>query len=316
MRASEMGDSGAPLLRAEGLARSYGGRVALAGLSFEVARGEIFGFLGPNGAGKSTAFHLLAGLLDPDGGEIRFRGARATPRDAAFRACIGVVFQSPSVDLLLTGRENLRLGAMLYGLRGRDARARIAEALDLVELAGRADERVATYSGGMRRRLEIARVLLHRPELLIMDEPGQGLDLATLRRLWTHLRGLASERGLAILLTTHSPDEAEFCDRLAVLDGGRIVAAGTPEELKRQLGGDVLTIEAADGDPAGLAAELATRFSLEARVVDGAVMIEQPRGHELIPRLVESLPPGRLRSLAMRPPTLGDVFAHLTGRPL
>ncbi|MDB4969813.1 MAG: putative daunorubicin resistance transporter, ATP-binding subunit [Myxococcales bacterium] len=307
-----MADAG--FLRLEGLTRRFGERVAVDRLTVDIARGEVFGFLGPNGAGKSTTFHLLTGLLAPDAGRVLLEGIEAPPTDGRVRRRLGVVFQDPSLDDKLTALENLKLGAALYGLTGRRADARIAELLGLVELGDRAKEPVERYSGGMKRRLEIARVLLHEPEILVMDEPSRGIDAPTQRRIWEQLLELRRTRRMTILLTTHQPEEAEYCDRLAVLDHGRVIACDTPEQLRREVGGDVVIL---DGDgPEELAAEVRARFGFEPRLVDGTIVIETPRGHELIPRLVEALPPGRLRSVSMRRPTLADVFVHLTGRGL
>jgi len=302
-------------LRIEGLHRRFGERVALDGLTVEVARGETFGVLGPNGAGKSTAFQILAGMLAADGGRILLDGAPVDPaRDPQLRARLGVVFQQPSLDGKLTGRENLQLGASLYCVPRAIARRRIDDALDLFELADRADEPAERYSGGMRRRLELARVLLHEPELLVMDEPSSGLDQASLRRFWAQLGELRKRRSLTILVTTHQPEEAEQCDRLAVIDRGRVIAEGTPEELRARVGGDVITVEAEAPDE--IARAIAETFALAPRVVDGRILVEAPRAHELIPRLVERFPSGRLRAVGMRPPSLADVFVKLTGRAL
>ena len=307
-----MPDAG--FLRLEGLTRRFGQRVAVDALTVDIARGEVFGFLGPNGAGKSTTFHLLTGLLAPDAGRVLLEGREAPPTDGRVRQRLGVVFQDPSLDDKLTAQENLKLGAALYGLSGKRAESRIAELLALVELGDRAKEPIERYSGGMKRRLEIARVLLHEPEILIMDEPSRGIDAPTQRRIWEQLLELRRQRRMTILLTTHQPEEAEYCDRIAVLDHGRVIACDSPELLRQKVGGDVVTLDGDDAD--ALAAEVQARFSLDARVVDRLVVIETPRGHELIPRLVESLPAGRLRSVAMRRPTLADVFVHLTGRGL
>jgi ABC-2 type transport system ATP-binding protein len=298
----------AAFLRLDGLTRRFGARTAVDNLTLDIARGEVFGFLGPNGAGKSTTFHLLTGLLAADAGRLLLDGREAPPTDPATRRRLGVVFQEPSLDDKLTGLENLRLGAALYGLTGKRAESRIAELLALVELADRAREPVERYSGGMRRRLEIARVLLHEPEILIMDEPSRGIDTPTQRRIWEQLLALRQSRRLTILLTTHQPDEAEHCDRLAVLDAGKVIACDTPEALRRRVGGDVITLDA--DAPEDVAAQVG------GVVVDGLVVIEAPRGHELIPRLVEQVGPGRLRAVGLRRPTLGDVFIKLTGRGL
>lgn len=301
------------MLCAENLTRRFGSRTAVDGLSFTLERGEALGMLGPNGAGKSTTFALLTGMLEAHGGRIVFDGQPISPTDPAFRARIGVVFQKPSLDDKLTGRENMKLGAALYGLPSRVANPRIEKFLEMVELTDRADEPVERYSGGMKRRLELARVFLHEPELLILDEPTTGLDIAVSRRIWSKLLELKRESRTALLLTTHDPEEAALCDRIAVLDRGRIIAEGTPSQLAARVGGDVVSIETDEAEP--VLADLNTRFGIDARLVEGKVVFEQPGAHELVPRIVEALP-GRLRSISMRPPTLGDVFVKLTGRSL
>ncbi|MGZ3408281.1 MAG: ABC transporter ATP-binding protein, partial [Polyangia bacterium] len=255
-------------LRLEGLTRRFGERVAVDALTVDIARGEVFGFLGPNGAGKSTTFHLLTGLLAPDAGRVLLEGRPAPPTDGRVRQRLGVVFQDPSLDDKLTAHENLKLGAALYGLSGKRAESRIAALLALVELGDRAKEPVERYSGGMKRRLELARVLLHEPEILVMDEPSRGIDAPTQRRIWEQLLELRRQRRMTILLTTHQPDEAEYCDRIAVLDHGRVIACDSPDVLRSQVGGDVVTLEGDDAD--ALAAEVRARFSLDARVIDGA----------------------------------------------
>ena len=281
-------------LRLEGLTRRFGERVAVDGLTLEVERGETFGFLGPNGAGKSTTFHLLTGLYAPDAGRLLLDGKEAPPTDPRVRRRFGVVFQEPSLDDKLSGLENLRLGAALYGLTGRAAAKRITAMLEMVDLRDRAQEQVGTYSGGMRRRLEIARVLLHDPEILIMDEPSRGIDAATQRRIWQELDEQKRRRRLTVLITTHVPDEAEHCDRICVLDEGKMIACDHLDALKRQVGGDVITLVPVEGEPQVVIAE---------------------EGHKEIPRLVEQFA-GKLASVSLRRPTLGDVFVKLTGRGL
>ncbi len=311
------------VLEARGVGYSYGARAVLTEVSFAVRRGEIFGLLGPNGAGKSTLFGILSGLLAPRTGALLAGGQPVDPRSRAYRARLGVVFQQPSLDLKLSGRENLQLGASLYGVPRGLARERIERALALTELGERARDKVEKYSGGMRRRLELARVLLHEPELLIMDEPTQGLDLASARRLWRHLGELRAERSLTILLTTHDPVEAESADRLLILDQGRVVAEGSPAELtaRADLGGDIITVEG--DEPAALASALSAGLGVSAKVTEPetpnappVVTFTAPRGHELVPRVVELFPAGRLRAVQVRPPSLGDAFLRLTGRTL
>jgi len=301
-------------LSVRGLVHRFGDRTVLDGLDFDVRRGEVFGLLGPNGSGKSTTFGVLTGMLVPAACELRLDGAPIAPGDRRLRSRLGIVFQAPSLDPRMTARENLRLGAALYGVRGPTARDRIEALLDLVELRDRGDEPVRRLSGGMRRRLELVRALVHGPQILVLDEPTTGLDETSFRRAWARIIDLRDREGLTVLVTTHRHEEAEQCDRIAILDGGRAVADGTPAELKQRVSGDVLLLE---GDaPEELAREITERFAVGARVVDGQVVVERERGHELVPRIVEAFPPGRLHSVAMRRPTLADAFLKLTGRTL
>jgi ABC-2 type transport system ATP-binding protein len=303
-----------PRLRVDGLSRRFGTRVALDGVSFEVAPGEMFGLLGPNGAGKTTAFRLLAGLLPAHAGTLALDGRPVSAADTAYRARLGVVFQEPSLDLKLTARENLRLGAALYDVPRAIATRRIDEALALMALGDRADEPASKYSGGMRRRIEIARVLLHEPTLLLLDEPGRGVDPEALRRIWDEIATLAATRATSVIVTTHQPEEAERCHRIAILDGGRLAATGTPDELRAHVAGDVVRVR---GDnPEELRVTIATRLALAGRVVEGDVVVETPRGHEVVPRIAELFPPGRIAAIATSRPTLADVFAKLTGKGL
>jgi ABC-2 type transport system ATP-binding protein len=303
-----------PRLRAEGLSRRFGTRAALDGVSFEVAPGEMFGLLGPNGAGKTTAFRLLAGLLPPHAGTLALDGRPVSSDDSAYRARLGVVFQEASLDLKLTARENLRLGAALYDVPRARAARRIDEALALMALGDRADEVAAKYSGGMRRRIEIARVLLHQPSLLLLDEPGRGVDPEALRRIWDEITTLAATRGTSVIVTTHQPEEAERCHRIAILDGGRVAATGTPDQLRAHVAGDVVRVRGEKPDE--LRATIATRLGLAGRVVEGDVVVETPRGHEIVPRIAELFPAGRIAAIATSRPTLADVFAKLTGKGL
>ena len=308
------GAVGAPHLELRGLRQQLGGRAVLQGLSLRVQRGEIYGLLGPNGSGKSTTFRVLTGMLRPDAGEILLDGEAVPAGGRELRQRLGVVFQSGSLDSRLTARENLLLSAGLYGIPRATAVARTRELLAFTALEARADHPVLQYSGGMRRRLELARALLHEPALLLMDEPTTGLDERFFREVWQRIETLRSERGLTVLLTTHRAEEAERCDRVAVIDEGHVVAEDTPARLQQRVSGDVLTLTARD--PEELCAALAARLGVAARVIDGKVLLEHERGHELIPRLIEALPVGRVDSLSMHRPTLSDVFVKLTGRSL
>ncbi len=301
-------------LEVHGLHHCLGGRAVLDRVSFRVQPGEIFGLLGPNGSGKSTTLRVLTGLLVPEGGQILLDGQPVAAGGRRLRQGMGVVFQSASLDARLTARENLLLGAALYGITGELARSRADELLAFTALTERADHLVIQFSGGMKRRLELARALLHEPELLILDEPTTGLDERFFREVWERIELLRVQRGLTVLLTTHRAEEAERCDRVAVIDEGKVIAEDRPEALRQRLSGDVLTLEARN--PEGLRAELAARLQLSARIVSGKVVLERERGHELIPRLIEALPAGRIDSLSMHRPTLSDVFVKLTGRSL
>jgi ABC-2 type transport system ATP-binding protein len=300
-------------VEARGIEFSYGERRALHGLDFRVAPGEIFGFLGPNGGGKTTLFRILATLAPPSAGSLRVFDAdlsRGAQEAARVRRLLGVVFQSPSLDRELTVRENLLHQGRLYGIPRAELARRIETGLARFGIADRAGERAETLSGGLRRRAEIAKALLHEPRLLLLDEPSTGLDPGARRDLWTALEALRKE-GVTVLLTTHFMEEGDRCDRLALLSGGRIVAEGSPAALKDEIGGDVVTLTGAD--PEALTRDLAARFpDLEPSVRDGAVRLERERAHELVARLVETFP-GRVESVTVARPTLEDVFLRRTG---
>jgi ABC-2 type transport system ATP-binding protein len=294
----------------EALVHEYGARRALDAVSFAVEPGEIFGLLGPNGGGKTTLFRILATLLSPTGGRARVLGHDTVGGAAAVRRSIGVVFQSPSLDRKLTARENLFDQGQLHGFSFRETRARADAMLARVGLADRARDLVEKLSGGMRRRVELAKGMLHEPRLLLLDEPSTGLDPGGRRDLWIYLEAVRAESGVTSLLTTHLMEEAERCDRIAILDRGRLVALGTPAELKAQVGGDVLTLGAPE--PEALAADIRAQLGVDATVVGGRVRLERERGHELIPRLVQAFP-GRIDSVVLGKPTLEDVFIRRTG---
>jgi ABC-2 type transport system ATP-binding protein len=302
----------APLLQISGLRAGFKKRTVLEGVDFHVAPGEIFGLLGPNGSGKSTTFLVLTGLLVPHTLTLRFEGQVVSPGARSLRRHTGVVFQSPSVDPNLSPREHLELTARLHSLPRADAASRIDELLAFADLSDRAGDKVRTLSGGMRRRLELARALVHRPRLLILDEPTVGLDQASFERTWERLEALRAREGLTLLLTTHRPEEAARCDRLALLDAGRIVATDTPARLQASVTGDIVTLTARE--PETLAQWLKERFDLDARVVRDTVVLACERGHEWIPRIVEALPTGRLEAVNLQRPTLAEVFRQLTGR--
>ena len=301
------------VVETRGLRKAYGKIEAVRGIDLEVQPGEIFGFLGPNGAGKTTTISILCTLVRKTGGEARVAGIDVDADPAAVRKRIGLVFQDPSLDAQLTARENLELHGQIYGVPGRERKQRIDELLAFVGLADRAGSLVQTFSGGMKRRLEIARGLLHQPSVLFLDEPTLGLDPQTRKSIWDHLRQLRTREGVTLFMTTHYMDEAEFCDRIAIIDQGQIVALGSPSELKARVGGDVITVTASDTGAAAL--EIRQRFALEPLVDDGTLRIEVPDGATFLPRLVREIPMP-LTTVTLRRPSLDDVFLKLTGRAI
>lgn len=307
------------LLEVNELSRNYDGVQAVKGVTFSVDEGEIFGFLGPNGAGKTTTMHMLSTLLRPSSGMATVAGYDVVRNPNGVRRTIGVVFQEPSLDEQLTGRENLRFHAMLYNVARRKFAERADELLSLVELSERADDKVETYSGGMKRRLEMVRGLLHRPKLLFLDEPTLGLDPQTRRHIWTYLRELRRRENVTIFMTTHYMDEAENCDRIAIIDRGELVALDTPTELKSIVGGDVITAWTSDNQAA--LRRLTRENELSGRLgPSGELVLEVAEGERFIPRMMSVLSddgkPIRVESVSLRRPTLEDVFIKITGRSI
>jgi ABC-2 type transport system ATP-binding protein len=300
------------ILETRGLRKAFGPVVAVHGLDLAVERGEVFGLLGPNGAGKTTAILMLVTLLRPSGGSARVNGFEVLGQPARVRQSIGIVFQEQTLDTLLTGRENLMLHARLYGMPRALRAARIRELLELVDLAGRADEPVKRYSGGMRRRLEIARGLLHRPAVLFLDEPTIGLDPQTRDRTWDYVKRVVRDEGTTVLLTTHYMEEADLmCDRVGIIDRGRIVALDRPAALKASLGGAVVVLRAPGADLEALR-RVAGVTKAEAR---GAwVEASLQDAHRTLPAVLAALP--RVESVEVHAPTLNDVFLKYTGRAL
>jgi ABC-2 type transport system ATP-binding protein len=297
-----------PAAEGRGVTYSYGDRQALCGIDFAVAPGSVHGFLGPNGSGKSTLFKLLSTIVAPQAGSLHLLGCDLVTQQHLVRQRIGVVFQSPAVDKKLTVRENLRYGGHLYGLRGGALEQRIDELLRHAGLADRAGEKLAKLSGGMRRRVEVAKCMLHRPELLLLDEASTGLDPAARRDMWSLLR---SQQGLTVLFTTHLMEEAAQADHLTLLDQGRIVAEGRPVDLVRSVGGEVLEIEA--DEPDSLAAELRSRHGIAATVVDRRIHVRAPSVHAMVGKVMETHG-ARIRRLTVAQPSLEDVFLQVTGK--
>jgi len=309
---AEIADGGGPdtVIAVSGLVKRYGDVEAVRGIDFTVSRGETFGFLGPNGAGKSTTIKILCTLATATGGIALVNGLNtATERDAV-RRNIGLVFQDTTLDTYLTGEQNLRFHAELYGVPRAAVGPRLRQVLDMVGLWDRKDSLVSTYSGGMQRRLEIARGLLHAPHVLFLDEPTVGLDPQTRSSIWAYINDLKQREDITIFLTTHYMDEAEHCDRIAIIDHGKIQAIDTPEALKASIGKDRVQIQTAD-DRAAIA-ELGAIFGIDAAVHEGAVTFAVASGEQFVPRLFAemNIP---IRSVSVSRPSLDDVFMSYTG---
>jgi len=297
----------------DGLVKRFGELEAVKGIGFTVRPGEIFGFLGPNGAGKSTTISMLCTLLKPTAGAARVAGYDVVTQRDDVRRNIGLVFQDPTLDGYLTGEQNLRFHADLYGVPRSLFPERLRQVLEMVNLWDRRGDRVETYSGGMKRRLEIARGLLHSPRVLFLDEPTVGLDPQTRSSIWEYIRQLRDTEEITIFMTTHYMDEAEYCDRIAIIDSGKIVALDTPEALKASVGKDRVQINT-DDDEATIAA-LKERFDLEAAVHEGAVTFAVPSGGEFVPRLFAELGIP-IKSVSVSRPSLDDVFMSYTGNTI
>ncbi len=299
-----------PAVSVHELRKRFGDFEAVKGVSFEVAPGEVFGFLGPNGAGKTTTISMLCTLATPTSGTARVAGYDIVTERDAVRRHIGLVFQDPTLDSYLTAEQNLRFHAELYGVPKSVLDDRIRQVLEMVGLWERKDAKVETYSGGMRRRLEIARGLLHSPRVLFLDEPTVGLDPQTRAAIWGYINKLRHLEDITIFMTTHYMDEAEYCDRIAIMDHGRIVVIDSPEALKASVGHDRVQIHTGD-DEAAIAA-LKERFGIDAAVHDGAVTFAVPSGEEFVPRLFAELGMP-IRSVSVSRPSLDDVFMNYTG---
>jgi ABC-2 type transport system ATP-binding protein len=297
-------------IEVDDLRKSFDEVEAVRGVSFEVAAGEVFGFLGPNGAGKTTTINMLCTLAKPTGGSARVAGHDVVRERDDVRRHIGLVFQDPTLDGYLTAEQNLRLHAELYGVDSALVPGRMRQVLEMVGLWERRDATVMTFSGGMRRRLEIARGFLHSPRVLFLDEPTIGLDPQTRSSIWRYIAQLQEREEITIFMTTHYMDEAEFCDRIAIMDQGEIVVLDTPEALKAQVGADRVRIQTEDDDAA--IAALADRFGVEATISEGAVTFFVPSGEEFVPRLFAELGVA-IRSVSVSRPTLDDVFMSHTG---
>jgi ABC-2 type transport system ATP-binding protein len=308
-----LGLTGKATIELDALSHNYGKRLALDQLSFQVRPAEIFGLLGPNGSGKTTLFRILSTLMVPTGGRATIQGFDVARDPNGVRQRIGIVFQARSLDLKLTVAENLRHQGHLYGLRGAQLKSRISEVLGRVGLADRAGHPVETLSGGMQRRVELAKGLIHSPSVLLLDEPSTGLDPGARRDVWQYLKTLRDEEGATVLVTTHLMEEAEHCDRLAILSEGKLVALGSPLELKSQIGGDVILFETSGPEEAeSLAARIRERFVVEPSVLGNKVRLEREQGHRFVTEVVEAFP-GEIEGVSVAKPSLEDVFIRSTG---
>jgi ABC-2 type transport system ATP-binding protein len=302
--------STSPAVEIAHLAYRYGDREAIHDLSLSIAEREIFAILGPNGSGKTTLFRVLSTLIPLQQGEVRILGHNLRTDAASIRSQLGIVFQSPSIDKKLTVMENVIHHGRLYGLGGRELRTRADEMLTRLGLADRKRELVEQLSGGLRRRVELATGMLHRPRVLLLDEPSTGLDPGARSDLWQYLEQVREADGVTVLVTTHLLDEAQRADRIAIMHKGNLAALDTPVALQAAVGGDAITIRT--NDPATLAADIERQLSVTAKIVDGSVRLEQANGHQWIARLVEAFP-DRIESITLGKPTLEDVFIHFTG---
>ena len=301
------------IIEVKNLTKQFNGLTAVDHVSFEVKKGEIFGFLGPNGAGKSTTINMLSTLLIPTEGEATINSFNVLTQRDDVRKSIGLVFQDPSLDDRLTAEENLRFHAKLYGVPKEEYKKRMEEVLHLVDLWDRKEGIIKTFSGGMKRRLEIARGLVHYPQVLFLDEPTLGLDPQTRAHLWEYILRLKKERAMTIFMTTHYMNEAENCDRIAIIDYGKIVALDTPVNLKKQVGGDI--IKMTSGQHRKLKEELEKRYNKEVKEEDGKLRLEVADGEKFLPHLFNELDT-KIDSIELHKPTLDDVFLHLTGRKI
>ncbi|MDE0315529.1 MAG: ABC transporter ATP-binding protein [Candidatus Poribacteria bacterium] len=296
----------------ENLTHKYGNRCALDNVSFTVSRGEIFGLLGPNGSGKTTFFKILSTLMSPTSGSVSIFGHDLSIDAKAIRKLLGVVFQRPALDVKLTVTENLYHYGHLYGLKGKSLKHRISELLERFGISDRSHDLVEKLSGGLQRRVEITKAMLHSPQVLLLDEPSSGLDIGVRRQLSEYLNSLAETENMLVLLTTHLMDEAELCNRVGILDSGKFVALGTPDELKAQIGGDVVLIETEKGEE--LCSAIADRFEVAPILTDNYLRIECERGHEFVRDVVAAFSDD-IQTVRFGKPTLEDVFIKLTGNP-
>lgn len=301
------------IIKVENLSKSFGNITAVDKISFEVEEGSIFGFLGPNGAGKTTTINILCTLLSPTKGKAYLNGHDCDTESSEVRKSIGIVFQDSSLDKDLTARENLVFHSYLYNVEKSEIKKRVDDVLKFIDLYDRADDLVKKFSGGMKRRLEVARGLIHRPKVLFLDEPTLGLDPQSRANLWEFIIDLPRKHNVTIFMTTHYMEEAEVCNRIAIIDNGRIIASGTPVELKKIIGGDVIYLKTSDNKKA--IEDLKKLFDFEAYEKDGEIFMSTLKGDACIPKIIREIGEMVL-SVRMQRPTLNDVFLKLTGKEM
>jgi len=301
------------IIRVENLTRRFGNILAVDNVSFEVEEGTIFGFLGPNGAGKTTTINILCTLLSPTSGNAFINGHDCNLESSEVRKSIGIVFQDSSLDKDLTARENLLFHAYLYNVDKSERKQRVEDALKFVDLVERGDDLIKKFSGGMKRRLEVARGLIHRPKVLFLDEPTLGLDPQSRSNLWEFITELPKKHNVTVFMTTHYMEEAEVCDKIAIIDRGKIITSGTPAELKKLIGGDVIYLKTADNKKA--IEDLKKILEVEVAERDGEIFISALRGDVCIPKIIREIGESVL-SVRMQRPTLNDVFLKLTGKEI
>lgn len=302
-----------PIIKVENLIKKFGRITAVNNISFEVEEGTIFGFLGPNGAGKTTTINILCTLLAPTSGKAFINGYDCMKESSEVRKSIGIVFQDTTLDKDLTAYENLMFHAYLYNVKKTDRKQRIDDALYFVDLYKRRNDLVKKFSGGMKRRLEVARGLIHRPKVLFLDEPTLGLDPQTRANLWDFIVGLPRKHKVTIFMTTHYMEEAEVCDRIAIIDNGRIITVGTPDELKKTIGGDVIYIKTSDNKNARV--EIEKLFNMDVFEKDDELFLTTLKGDVCIPEIIRAMGE-KVLSVRLQRPTLNDVFLKMTGKEI
>lgn len=302
-----------PIIKVENLVKTYGAITAVDGISFEVEEGTIFGFLGPNGAGKTTTINVLCTLVSATSGNAFIKGFDCSKDSSSVRRAIGIVFQDTTLDKDLTAYENLLFHAYLYGVRRSDIKPRVEDALKFVELFDRKDDLVKKFSGGMKRRLEVARGLIHRPSVLFLDEPTLGLDPQSRANLWEFISEMPKKHNVTIFMTTHYMEEAEVCDKIAIIDNGKIIAEGSPETLKKTVGGDIISLKTSDNRKSR--EEIYRLFGIEAEEKNGELYLTTNKGDACIPELIRGLS-DMVISVKLQRPTINDVFLKLTGKAI